>query len=100
MDTIRSEVNQFHDILGISLRISHHLRLGFPGDLYPSHATCMHFSSPQCVSHDRVVRNKLGEETICIAIQRMSLITLMIVKDSDVKGKGILELTEIFLVTV
>jgi hypothetical protein len=28
----------------------------------------------------------------------MGLITLMIVRDSDVKGKGILEPTEIFLV--
>jgi hypothetical protein len=43
------------------------------------------------------VKNNVREET-CTTIQRMSLITLMIVKVSDVKGKGILELTEIFLV--
>jgi len=90
-------MNPFHDMLGISLSISHHLRLGFPRDLYPSHATCMHFSSPQCVSRGRFVKNNVREET-CTTIQRMSLITLMIVKVSDVKGKGILELTEIFLV--
>jgi hypothetical protein len=44
------------------------------------------------------VKSNAREETICITIQRMSLITLMIVKDSVVKGRGILELTEIFLV--
>jgi hypothetical protein len=58
----------------------------------------MHFSSPQCVSREHVVKNNVSEETICITIQRMSLITLMIVKDSVVKGKGNLELAEIFLV--
>jgi hypothetical protein len=91
-------MNPFHDILEIGLSISHNLRLGFPRDLYPSQATCTHFSSPQCVSSECIVKNDVREETICITIQRMSLITLMIVKDSDVRGKGILELTEIFLV--
>jgi len=88
----------FHDILGISLSISQHLRLGFPSDLYPSHATCIHFSSPQCVSRERVVKNSVRGETVCITIQRANLLTEMIVKDGDVKGNGILELTEIFLV--
>jgi hypothetical protein len=44
------------------------------------------------------VKNNVREETIYITIKRMRLITLMIVKDSDVKGKRILELTEIFQV--
>ena len=72
--TIRSQMNPFHDILGISLSISHHLRLGFPSDLYPSHATCIHFSSSQCVSRERVVKNSVRGETVCITIQRANLI--------------------------
>jgi len=91
-------MNPIHDILGISLSISHHLRLGFPRYLCPSHATYLHFSSLQCVSRERIVKNTVRGETVCITTQSTSLITLMIVKDGDVKGKGILELTELFLV--
>ena len=44
------------------------------------------------------MKKNVRGETVCITIHRTSLITLMIVKDGDVKGKGILELKEIFLV--
>jgi len=50
------------------------------------------------VSLERVVKNRVRGETVSITRQRANLITVMIVKDGDVKGKGILELTEIFLV--
>jgi hypothetical protein len=44
------------------------------------------------------VKNNIREETVYITLQRMSLITLMVAKDSYEKGKRILELTEIFQV--